>query len=86
MKLVECTRCGSKELYEESGYAVCAYCRSRFTPQLDDAPRRGSVISVQSDIEDLLQKCRDDPAQSFRYASLILDIDPTNDEATKYLR
>lgn len=86
MKSVECTRCGSKELLEEGGYVVCAYCQSRFMPQADDLPHRGTVIDVQADIQALLQKCMDDPANRRRYASLILDIDPTNREATKYLR
>lgn len=86
MKLVQCTRCGSKELFEESGYYVCAYCQSRFTRQAEELPRRATAIAVHSDIELLLQRCRDDPANRHRYASLILDIDPTNHEALKYLR
>ena len=86
MRLVVCTRCGSRELLEEGGYVVCAYCQSRFAPQADDLPRRETVIGLRSDIQVLLQKCKDDPANRRRYASLILDIDPTNEEATKYLR
>jgi uncharacterized Zn finger protein (UPF0148 family) len=86
MKLVECTRCGSKELFAENGYVVCAYCQSRFAPQADDVPQRETVIGLHSDIEVLLQKCTDDPANQRRYASLILDIDPTNHAATQYLR
>jgi hypothetical protein len=86
MKLVECTRCGSKELFEENGYVVCEYCRSRFAPQADDVPQRETVIGVQSDLQVLLQKCKDDPANRRRYASLILDIDPTNYTAIQYLR
>jgi hypothetical protein len=85
MKLVECTGCGSKELFVESGYVVCAYCRSRFSPQPDDLPPKMTVIGVDLDIQLLLQKCEDDPANRHRYASLILDIDPTNHEAGKYL-
>ena len=49
-----------------------------------DPPPR-SVIDVESDIQALLQKCRDDPLNRTRYASLILDIDPTNREARSYL-
>lgn len=86
MRLVVCTRCGSRELLEEGGYVVCAYCRSRFAPQADDLPRKQTVIGLDSDIQVLLQKCKDDPANRRRYASLILDIDPTNQEATNYLR
>jgi hypothetical protein len=46
---------------------------------------KASVISVSSDIEALLQKCREDPRNRKRYAGLILDIDPTNPEAQQYL-
>jgi hypothetical protein len=86
MRLVVCTRCGSRELLEEGGYVVCVYCQSRFAPQADDLPRKETFIGLHSDIQVLLQKCKDDPANRRRYASLILDIDPSNEEATKYLR
>ena len=41
---------------------------------------------VDSDIQMLLEKCKQDPANRRRYANLILDIDPTNREAAAYLR
>jgi hypothetical protein len=85
MKLVLCTRCGSKDLSEENGYVVCDYCQSRFVPQADDLPQAETVIGVHSDIQLLLQKCQDDPANRPRYAQLILDIDPTNQAARNYL-
>ena len=85
MKSVECTRCGSKELIEDNGYFICAYCQSRFMQEIDDYPRKGAVIDVQSDIQALLKKCIEEPANRHRYASLILDIDPSNTEAIKYL-
>jgi len=86
MKLLECNRCGSRELNEVDGYIVCAYCRSRFAPQADDLPTTDSAIGVADDITALLQRCRDDPANRRAYANLILDIDPTNREAAAYLR
>lgn len=86
MKLVECTRCGSKDLNEEKGYAVCVFCRSKFLLNTEDRTPPRTEISIESDIEALLCKCRADPANSRRYANLILDIDPTNREAVKYLR
>lgn len=85
MKLVKCTRCGSRELSKESDYLVCAYCQSRFVPQADDVLQSETVIDVHSDILALLKKCQDDPTNSRRYASLILDIDPTNRAAREYL-
>ena len=86
MKLVECIRCGSKELFEENGYVVCGYCQSRFAPQADDLPAKETVINLHSDVQVLLQKCKDEPSNRRRYASLILDLDPTNREAAEYLQ
>ncbi len=85
MKIVECTRCGSKELTEDNGYAVCCYCQSRFVPQADEKPSMITSIQLESDVEALLRKCREDPTNRIRYANLILDIDPTNREALQYL-
>jgi hypothetical protein len=85
MQPVECPKCGSMDLVAQGGYVVCAYCRSKFVPRDEDIPPPESIISVESDIQALLRKCRDDPANSRRYANLILDIDPTNLEAMKYL-
>ncbi|TYL50034.1 hypothetical protein FXB39_10205 [Nocardioides sp. BGMRC 2183] len=86
MKLVRCTRCGSNDLFEQNGVAVCSYCRSRFIPQADDHAPPASVISVATDIDELLQRCVADPANRRRYANLILDLDPTNQSALQYLR
>ena len=43
-------------------------------------------VGVLDDVQRLLQKCEDDPSNRRRYASLILDIDPTNPKAQGYLR
>lgn len=86
MNLVECSRCGSKDLFTADGHVICAFCRSRFTPQVNERTQKETVVDVLSDIQVLLQKCEADPANSFRYASLILDIDPTNKEVIRYLR
>ena len=86
MRLVACTRCASKELLEEDGVIVCTYCQSRFAQELDDLPRKKTVIGVHSDVQVLLQKCKDDPINRGRYVNLILDIDPTNQEVSQYLR
>jgi len=83
--VINCTRCGSKELVEEDGIIVCVYCRSRYVQQADDVLPRETVIGIASDIQALLQKCREDPMNRRRFANLILDIDPTNQEAKQYL-
>ena len=84
MKVVKCTQCGSQELSEEGGYVTCIYCQSRFTLTDGERPIKESMISVGSDIESLLQKCRDEPWNSRRYAKLVLDMDPNNQEAMAY--
>ena len=86
MKLISCTRCGSKDLDYEGGYIICAYCQSRFVEQSEDRPKVPTVVGLGSDVQTLLNKCESDPANRHRYASLILDIDPTNQEAIRYLR
>ena len=86
MKLVECTGCGSKDLVEDRGYVVCVFCLSKFLLNAEDGAPPKTRIDIESDIQALLRKCRADPANSRRYANLILDIDPTNSEAVKYLR
>lgn len=96
MKAITCTQCGSNELFDDGAYVVCAYCRSRFARPAGERPAgerpageataRNTVVSLQADVQALLQKCRDDPANRRRYANLVLDIDPTNPEAAAYLR
>jgi len=85
MKILDCSRCGSKELTEQAGFVICLYCQSRFVPQPDEIPKAQTLVGLGSDIDNLLAKCRTDPQNRRRYASLILDIDPTNKEARAYL-
>jgi hypothetical protein len=85
MKLANCPSCGGRELVEENGMVVCVYCRSKFVAQADDALPTATVIGIPSDIEVLLKKCKEEPSNRRMYANLILDIDPTNSEATQYL-
>jgi hypothetical protein len=85
MRVVDCRRCGSKELIEEDGFIVCTYCQSKFVPQSDDLRPMESTIGIVSDIERLLTMCRAEPHNQRRYASLVLDMDPTNAEARRYL-
>jgi hypothetical protein len=85
VKLVRCAQCGSNDLVEQAGYVACTYCRSRFALQSEDLVVPETVINMSSDVQALLQKCESDPGNRARYAGLILDIDPTNREVTKYL-
>ena len=86
MKILKCSNCGGEEFFKEGGYRVCAYCRSKFVFTEEDLPFKKSEISLNKDIERLLLKCRREPGKARRYANLILDIDPGNKEARKYLK
>lgn len=84
MKLLNCQKCGARDMFEQNGYRICCYCRSKYDLHAEDIIAHSSKISLGEDIKMLLQKCRDDPANARRYANLILDIDPSNNEAKKY--
>jgi hypothetical protein len=86
MRIIECTKCGSSELAQNEGFVQCVYCQSRFVLEAAELLSPSSTIGVVSDIERLLERCRTDPANRRRYASLVLDIDPTNAEAIQFLR
>lgn len=85
MKLVVCEKCGSNSFKEQDGYKICTFCHSKYIINKDDLPIKSSNISIDSDIDVLLQKCKNDPANARKYANLILDIDSSNEEAQKYL-
>ena len=85
MKELTCINCGAVGLEEKNGFMVCSYCNSKFAIEAADIPQRGMGMSLNSDIDQLLQKCRTDPKNARKYANLILDMDPTNIEALRYL-
>lgn len=85
MNIVECECCGANDLYEENGYLICRYCGTKYVITKDDQPARRATIELNKDVAALLQKCVDDPSRAAKYAQLILEIDPNNAEAKKYL-
>ncbi|MBR7069139.1 MAG: TFIIB-type zinc finger domain-containing protein [Oxalobacter sp.] len=85
MKKLVCANCGASLFTDQQGIKVCQFCNSQHQPEKTGKPKKQSTISLQSDIDRLLQKCRDDPVRARRYAGLVLDIDPTNKEARQYL-
>ena len=99
MKALICTSCGASKWKEEGEYRVCLHCGTKFEKTFEDRARIvvsgfqpsvarhvDSVIAINDDVARLLQKCRSDPRNARKYANLILDIDPINEEALKYLR
>ena len=85
MKILICESCGSPDLYEENGYKICRYCGTKHLITQDDRPAKYSKITLDDDVSQLLQKCREEPERAQKYAQLILEIDPNNDEAKQYL-
>lgn len=101
MKPLTCKCCGATGLKVKNGYFLCEYCDNKFLITGEDFSiqnnngnvvaqpslkmPRGSSISLGNDVEMLLHKCRTDRRNARKYANLILDIDPTNKEALKYL-
>ena len=88
MKALTCKCCGATGVAIRNGFVICEYCDARYLITAEDygfadAPNNG--ISLESDIERLLMKCRTDPRNARKYANLILDIDPDNPDAWKYL-
>ena len=80
-----CTACGANDFITKNGYRICKYCDTKYADKTA-AAAVSSVVSIQSDVDILLEKCKDDPANARRYANRILDIDPTNKAALMYLR
>lgn len=98
MKLIICNSCGADDLKEKNGLLVCSYCGSKFAIEQEEKTIYNSIksystsqklssssIALNEDVQRLLDKCKKEPRNARRYANLILDIDPTNKEAIKYL-
>lgn len=85
MKQKFCKNCGADTFIVKNGFKVCKYCDSKYELEDEDKMEQKSEISLQNDIDRLLQMCKDNPWHARKYAGLILDIDPTNREAKKYL-
>ena len=85
MKSIECKKCGSNDFTILNGYRKCNYCGTIYQITKEDISIKESNISINSDVQRLLQKCKTDPVNAKKYANLILDIEPNNREALKYL-
>ena len=81
MKALICEHCGGDEFIEKDGYRICRYCKSKFVPSKEEKAKKAATISLNDDVERLLNKCKTDPARAKKYARLILEMDPNNIEA-----
>lgn len=85
MKQSICPNCGADIFIYKDGVKMCKFCNSRFSLEGEGQTQKNSEVSLRDDIARLLEKCKTDPLRARKYAGLILDIDPTNREAKKYL-
>lgn len=85
MQKLVCTNCGGNDFYELDGMFVCKFCHTRYYREQPKIRATNSDICLKDDVQRLFQKCNEDPKNARKYANLILDIDPTNKEALKYL-
>ncbi len=86
MKELVCSHCGASDWQTIDGFKVCSYCGTNYQLEKEDIPMKNSTISLEDDVANLLKKCRNEPHNAKKYANLILDIDPANTEALKYLK
>ena len=86
MAALICDICGGKLVMGSRGVAVCDSCGTEYKSENNSVPAAASSqIALSDDVERLLQKCRTDRKNARKYANLILDIDPDNAEALKYI-
>ena len=100
MERLICKQCGANVFEKNKGLWKCVYCGTFFTFSQENKTEAASCgygtaeqhcnignggIALNNDIAELLKKCRNEPYNARKYANLILDIDPTNAEARKYL-
>ncbi len=93
LKALICENCGAPGMVVKDGYLFCEYCHSKFVLSDKESDQlnmhmnasSNSNISLKNDIEALLLKCKNDSENAKKYANLILDIDPDNTDALKYL-
>lgn len=82
LKALICANCGASSWKTEKGLKICTFCGTTYRDE--NAPKQ-SDITLDDDVQRLLRKCEDDPANARKYANLVLDIDPTNEDVFKYL-
>ena len=100
MEALVCKNCGASALIRKYDYMFCPYCDSKFFFSKEKIRNTmssshhitlshidvESSIALDEDVAKLLRKCEIDPFNARKYANLILDIDPDNKEALKYIK
>ena len=92
MKNIECKKCKSVDFERVDNALKCIYCRTTYVDETGIGKNflknntSNSTIEIDEDILLLLDKIKREPWNRNRYANMILDIDPTNEDALKMLR
>ncbi len=82
MKAKICQMCGSNDFYDDGNFLICKYCNTKYKK---DLIKNTTKIDLNDDVNRLLIKCKHDPINAYRYAVLILDIDPFNKYALQII-
>ena len=94
MKKLICDSCGGSSFKIQDGFRGCNYCGTQYelpfakkmtSQNNNNVSTPNTRIDINKDVQMLLEKCRRNPSNASRYANLILDIDPTNREALRYI-
>lgn len=84
MQIFKCKNCGAGDFQYVDGKSVCNYCGSFFQSSAS-VKINSTTISLGDDVQNLLDKMKNDPVNARLYANLVLDIDPFNTDINKYL-
>ena len=93
MNAIVCKQCGAWDLHEMNGVAICPYCGTKYVLSVEEKSAISSAstgvvssqIALSDDVERLLQKCKTDRKNAKKYANLVLELDPYNEEVLQYL-
>lgn len=85
MERILCENCGSDEFILKDGAKYCKYCNSKYVLTEEEKRECNIGITLQDDINALIEKCRTNPSRTVKYANLILELDPHNHEAKAML-
>lgn len=86
MEKLICESCGASEFIDDGEHYTCSFCGSQYVKQKNKNADSSPGIALDEDISRLLSKCKTDPENAEKYANLVLDIDPSNSEAMKYIK
>jgi len=89
LERISCDSCGGSDFYEQDGFAVCIFCRSKY--DITELKKRqvggmSAEVSSGSSVQTLLDKAEKhwkmgDKAKAKKLYAQVLEFDPSNDVA-----